>query len=66
MTAPIVLDALQMAKDHGHLRERAIFHSDRGSQYTSGLLTKWCADNKVRQSMVATGVCWDNGACQVK
>ena len=64
MTAPIVQDALQMAKDHGHLRERAIFHSDRGSQYTSGLLTKWCTDNKVRQSMGATGVCWDNAAAE--
>ena len=64
MTAPIVRDALQMAKTHGHMSDNAIYHSDRGSQYTSKLVTEWCTAHEVRQSMGHTGVCWDNAAAE--
>lgn len=41
-----------------------IFHSDRGSQYTSAEFGDLCADLEVTQSMGATGVCWDNAAAE--
>jgi putative transposase len=54
-----------MARDHGHLADSgAIFHSDRGSQYTSGGFQKWCAANNLTQSMGAVGVCWDNAVAE--
>ena len=60
MRTSLVIDALSMARDHGHLDANgAIFHSDRGSQHTSGDFQKWCAANGVTQSMGAVGVCWD-------
>jgi transposase InsO family protein len=37
-----------------------IFHSDRGSQYTSGLFRKALARYKAIQSMSYTGKCYDN------
>src|SRR5215212_2202353 len=35
MRTSLVTDALQMAVDGGHIAPDAIFHSDRGTQYTS-------------------------------
>jgi putative transposase len=64
MRASLVTGALTMARDRGHLRPDAIFHSDRGTQYTSRELGAWCAGNNVRQSMGATGVCWDNAVAE--
>lgn len=56
MRTPLIINALAMARDHGHLHpEGAIFHSDRGSQYTSGEFQTWCAGNKITQSMGVTG-----------
>jgi len=37
-----------------------IFHSDRGSQYTSGLFRESLAKNGAIQSMSGTGRCYDN------
>lgn len=63
MRTPLVINALAMARNHGCLHpEGAIFHSDRGSQYTSEQFQTWCAGNKITQSMGLTGVCWDNGS----
>jgi transposase InsO family protein len=41
-----------------------IFHSDRGSQYTSAAYRKLCDDYGVKQSMGKTGVCWDNALAE--
>ncbi|WP_426997535.1 DDE-type integrase/transposase/recombinase [Pseudarthrobacter sp. N5] len=60
MRASLVTGALRMARDRGHLAPDTIFHSDRGTQYTSREMGAWCTGNGVRQSMGATGVCWDN------
>ncbi len=57
MRTSLIIDALSMTRDHGHLQPGAIFHSDRGSQYTSGTFQKWCFTNAVTQSMGAVGVC---------
>lgn len=64
MRAPLVRKALHMAKGRGYVADRAIFHSDRGSQYTSKEFTRWCRDNGVIQSMGSTGECWDNAAAE--
>ena len=65
MRTSLIIDALEMARDHGHFDSNgAIFHSDRGSQYTSGDFQKWCAANGITQSMGAVGVCWDNAVAE--
>jgi transposase InsO family protein len=65
MRTELVADALTMAvaTRGGHV-EGVIFHSDRGSQYTSAEFGALCEDLGVRQSMGATGVCWDNAAAE--
>ncbi|MET3811477.1 transposase InsO family protein [Arthrobacter sp. UYEF3] len=65
MRAELCTEALAMARDHGRLAgDGAIFHSDRGSQYTSGEFQQWCAGNSVTQSMGKVGVCWDNAVAE--
>jgi putative transposase len=63
-SAALVVDALEMADRNGHLAADAIFHSDRGCQYTSGTFRRVCRKLKVRQSMGRTGVCWDNAQAE--
>lgn len=60
----LVIAALTMAHQHGRLSDGAIFHSDRGSQYTSQRFQDQCAELAVIQSMGATGVCWDNAVAE--
>jgi putative transposase len=64
MRASLTTGALKMARDRGHLQPDAIFHSDRGTQYTSREMGAWCRGNRVRQSMGETGVCWDNAVAE--
>lgn len=64
MRTSLVVDALQMAIDAGHVACDAIFHSDRGAQYTSAEFARWCENNRVRTSLGRTGVCWDNAAAE--
>jgi putative transposase len=64
MRTSLVLDALQMAITHGHVGPDAIFHSDRGCQYTSREFAAFCADAHIRTSVGRTGVCWDNAAAE--
>lgn len=60
----VVSAALTMAHAHGYLRRDAIFHRDRGSQYTSQAVQTQCAALGIIQSMGATGVCWDNAVAE--
>ena len=64
MRTSLVIDALEMARDHGHLTDGAVFHSDRGTQYHADAFARWCADNRIERSMGRTGVCWDNAAAE--
>jgi transposase InsO family protein len=65
MRADLACDALKMAiATRGGTVDGVIFHSDRGSQYTAGEYRKLCSENGIRQSMGATGVCWDNAAAE--
>jgi len=67
MRASLVCDALQMAvATRGGSVDGVIFHSDRGSQYSSAEFGALCDTHRVKQSMGQTGVCWDSeymGAC---
>lgn len=60
----LVTDALAAAIDNGHVQHDAIFHADRGCQYTSTEFSLFCKDNRVRTSLGRTGVCWDNAAAE--
>jgi putative transposase len=64
MRTSLVIDALDMAKRHGHVHRDAVFHTDRGCQYTSRELARFCRRNRIRQSLGRTGVCWDNAAAE--
>jgi transposase InsO family protein len=64
MRTSLVIDALQMGIDAGHVQPDAIFHSDRGCQYTSAEFARFCKAKRVRTSLGRTGVCWDNAAAE--
>ena len=66
MRTELVADALKMAvaTRGGSIAAGVVFHSDRGSQYTSADFGELCDNYDVIQSMGATGVCWDNAAAE--
>ena len=64
MTADIAVSALEMARARGYVAEGAIFHTDRGAQYTSRLLAGWASENDVRLSVGRTGSCHDNAVAE--
>lgn len=64
MRAELVVDALTMAAGNGTLDTEAIFHSDRGSQYSSARFRAALEAHGVRPSMGRTGVCWDNALAE--
>ena len=64
MRTSLIVDALEMARLHGHLQPNAIFHSDRGTQYASAEFSMHCNKIGVRRSMGRTGACWDNAAAE--
>ena len=64
MTADIVASALEAARSRGYVAEGAIFHSDRGAQYTSHLVAEWAAAHGVRLSVGRTGSCHDNAVAE--
>jgi putative transposase len=64
MRTSLIVDALAMAIDGGHVQCEAIFHSDRGTQYTSKEFALFCKGNHVRTSLGRTGACWDNAAAE--
>lgn len=64
MRASLVCQALRMAHAGGYLAPKAVFHSDRGSQYTSREFAQCCAELDVIRSMGRTGVCFDNAAAE--
>jgi putative transposase len=64
MRTSLVIDALRMGIDAGLVDAEAIFHSDRGCQYTSASFHRFCKENLIRTSVGRTGVCWDNAAAE--
>ena len=65
MKAELVRDALAagVAARGGEV-SGVIFHTDRGSQYTSNLVAEYARDQGIRRSMGRRGVCWDNAAAE--
>ena len=60
----LVCDTISMAKRNGHIKRRAIFHSDRGSQYTSKQLAAHLKLSRMRGSMGRVGTCYDNALAE--
>lgn len=63
MRASLVCDALSMAAAKG-VEPGAIFHSDRGSQYSSAEFSAHLSALKLRGSMGRVGQCWDNALAE--
>ena len=57
---PLIIDAIEMAARNLNLPEGAIFHSDRGSNYTSSKFSGVLKELGIRQSVGRTGICYDN------
>lgn len=64
MRTSLVTDAVAMAVRNGRTNRGAVFHSDRGSQYTSTEFAMVLAGHGLVGSMGRTGVCWDNAAAE--
>ena len=64
MRAELVCDALRMALLSRRPPAGLIFHSDRGSQYTSSEFRGLLAEHRVRQSLSRPRQCWDNAVAE--
>jgi transposase InsO family protein len=61
---PLITAAITMAARNHDLKPGAIFHSDRGSNYTSAEFGKVLRDLDMRQSVGRTGICYDNAMAE--
>jgi len=65
MRAELIGDALTEAiATRGGAVAGVVFHSDRGTQYTSTHFGELCNQHQVLQSVGRTGVCWDNAPAE--
>lgn len=64
MRTSLVTDALDMAIKLRRPPPGVIFHADRGTQYTSKELAKYCRKNKIRRSLGRIGICFDNAVSE--
>jgi putative transposase len=61
---PLITAAITMAARNHHLFPGAIFHSDRGSNYTSAEFATTLHRLGIRQSVGRTGICYDNAMAE--
>ena len=61
---PLIEQAIEMAARNHSLTDQAIFHSDRGSNYTSSQFAKTLKKLRLRQSVGRTGICYDNAMAE--
>ncbi|QGK69310.1 IS3 family transposase [Allosaccharopolyspora coralli] len=61
---PLIEKAIHMAARNHTLPARAIFHSDRGSNYTSADFAMTLHSLGIRQSVGRTGICFDNAMAE--
>jgi transposase InsO family protein len=64
MRAELVCDALRMAIAHRRPEPGLVFHSDRGTQYTSTEFTNLLAEHEMIQSLSRPRQCWDNAVAE--
>jgi transposase InsO family protein len=64
MRTELVTDALDMAAANYPLAQGVVFHSDRGTQYTSEEFAKHAKKLGIARSVGRTGVCYDNAAAE--
>jgi len=64
MTQALVSRAMIQAINLRQPKQGVVFHSDRGSQYTSRHYRKLLATNGIRASMGSVGACWDNAVVE--
>src|SRR6266536_2030261 len=57
---PLISEAIRMAARNLDLPEGAVFHSDRGSNYTSAEFAGVLKALSITQSVGRTGICFDN------
>ncbi len=62
--ASLITSAIEMAARNLHLPSDAVFHSDRGSNYTSAEFAEVLHRLGVRQSVGRTGSCFDNALAE--
>jgi transposase InsO family protein len=61
---PLIVAAITMAARNHQLAKDAIFHSDRGSNYTSAQFATTLRQLGLRQSVGRTGICYDNSMAE--
>jgi len=64
MTTDLICKAMMMAYNVRKPPAGLVFHSDRGSQYTSKRYQKLLASYHLRSSMGDVGACWDNAVVE--
>jgi transposase InsO family protein len=61
---PLISSAIRMAARNVDLPGGAVFHSDRGSNYTSAEFAAELESLGIRQSVGRTGICYDNSLAE--
>jgi putative transposase len=61
---PLIEKAIAMAARSNSLADRAIFHTDRGSNYTSVQFAGTLKNLSIRHSVGRTGICYDNAMAE--
>jgi transposase InsO family protein len=61
---PLITRAIEMAARNADLPAGAVFHSDRGSNYTSAEFAAALERLGIRQSVGRTGICFDNALAE--
>lgn len=62
--APLVCSTVDMAFNNGRVYPGAVFHSDHGSQYTSGAFRTCLKEAGMAASMGVVGSCFDNAVAE--
>jgi putative transposase len=61
---PLIEQAIEMAARNCELADKAVFHSDRGSNYTSQQFARTLRKFNLRHSVGRTGICYDNAMAE--
>ena len=61
---PLIEQAIGMAARNHSLADKAIFHTDRGSNYTSAQFAGTLKKLNIRHSVGRTGICYDNAMAE--